>query len=71
LRSGVATLDIVDYNLQAMKETYYHVRIVQYTKHTTWDGKKPNDEWLPTTQAEYHCADSKEVLSNVEKHLKS
>jgi len=54
-----------------MKETYYHVRIVQYTKHTTWDGKKPNDEWLPTTQAEYHCADSKEVLSNVEKHLKS
>jgi len=54
-----------------MKETYYHVRIVQYTKHTTWDGKKPNDEWLPTSQAEYHCADSKEVLSNVEKHLKA
>ena len=56
---------------EPMKETYYHVRIVQYTKHITWDGKKPNDEWIPTSQAEYHCTDSKEVLSNVEKHLKA
>lgn len=61
----------VAYNLQAMKETYYHVRIVQYTKQTTWDGKKPNEAWVPTMQAEYHSSDHKEVLSNVEKHLKA
>ena len=53
-----------------VKEAYYHVRIVKYTKHTTWSGKQPIDEWLPTSQNEFHCDNAQNVLEMVQNSLK-
>ena len=54
-----------------MKEAYYHIKFTKYTKHTRWNGKKPTDDWIPTTQAEFHTHDKKAILKMVKEQLKT